>query len=110
MLVVQPAIYCNLACGYCYLATTNDRRRMRLETVAAIGRFLRGVRPAERPLPMVWHAGEPLIAGTNFYEAAFQILAEMENCPPLQHTMQTNATLVDDRWCQLFARWVFRSA
>jgi uncharacterized protein len=105
MLVVQPATYCNLACRYCYLPTTNERQRMRLETVAAIGRFLRHVDVAENPLPVVWHAGEPLIAGADFYEAAFQILADTDGCPPLQHMIQTNATLINERWCQLFSEW-----
>jgi uncharacterized protein len=105
MLVVQPATYCNLACTYCYLPTTNERRQMRLDTVAAIGRFLRDVKVAEDPLPVVWHAGEPLIAREDFYEAAFQILADTDGCPPLQHKIQTNATLINDRWCQLFSKW-----
>src|SRR6266511_3854013 len=105
MLVVQPATYCNIACRYCYLTTTNERRRMRLETVAAIGRFLRDVEVAENPLPVVWHAGEPLIARPDFYEAAFQTLADTDGCPPLQHMIQTNGTLIDDRWCQLFSKW-----
>jgi uncharacterized protein len=78
---------------------------MQFETVAAIGRFLRHVDVAEEPLPVAWHAGEPLIARADFYKTAFQILADTDGCPPLKHMIQTNGTLINDRWCQLFSEW-----
>lgn len=56
-------------------------------------------------LTVVWHAGEPLAMPQGFYEEAFRVLQEVlgQNCT-LNHSIQTNATLIDDRWCDLFRR------
>lgn len=105
LLILQPTSYCNIGCSYCYLAERHLRRRLSLSTVHAVSQFLRGVEIAEEPLTVLWHAGEPLTVRQDFYESAFRILAESPGCPPLRHTIQTNATLIDEKWCELFARW-----
>lgn len=50
-----------------------------------------------------WHAGEPLILGPAFYR---DVIARIERwCPPhvtVSHSLQTNATLIDNDWCSLF--------
>jgi len=78
---------------------------MTLETVSAVAKFLRTIDVAVSPLPVAWHAGEPLLVRPQFYNAAFQILSSTVGCPPLQHTLQTNGTLVTDQWCELFLKW-----
>lgn len=105
LLILQPTSYCNINCSYCYLADRHRRQRMSLSTVRAVGRFLRGVEVAEKPLTVLWHAGEPLTVRREFYENAFHILAESLDCPPVRHVIQTNATLIDNQWCELFSRW-----
>ncbi|TQM85228.1 uncharacterized protein FHX81_7703 [Saccharothrix saharensis] len=105
LLVLQPTGFCNINCRYCYLADRQARRKMRTSTVRALGRFLGTIQVAEKPLTVSWHAGEPLTAGRDFYESAFSILAESPDCPPLRHTIQTNATLINNQWCELFTRW-----
>jgi uncharacterized protein len=54
---------------------------------------------------VVWHAGEPLVLPPAYYEEAFAVLEDVlgGRCE-LWHSIQTNATLIDDRWCELFAR------
>lgn len=105
LVVLQPTTYCNLRCSYCYLPLTAQRRRMDLATVAAVGRFLGGIEVSAVPLTVSWHSGEPLTVGVDFYRAAVQTLRDAPGCPPLRHTVQTNATLVDDRWCAFFVEW-----
>lgn len=105
LVVLQPTTYCNLDCSYCYLPLTSLRRRMDLETVAAIGRFLAQLEAHELPLTISWHSGEPLTVGPAFYRAAFETLQSTPGCPDLRHSVQTNGTLIDDRWCELFAQW-----
>ena len=47
---------------------------------------------------VVWHGGEPLAAGRDHLAALFAPFgAEVE------HHLQTNATLIDDAWCDFFA-------
>lgn len=105
LVVLQPTTYCNLRCSYCYLPFTARRQRMDLDTVKAIGRFLAQLDAEVAPLTVSWHSGEPLTVGPGFYREAFGVLRDTPGCPPLRHTVQTNATLLDDRWCDLFAEW-----
>ncbi|MFC9251761.1 cyclophane-forming radical SAM/SPASM peptide maturase GrrM/OscB [Amycolatopsis thailandensis] len=107
LVIVQPTSFCNINCQYCYLfdSERRSRSRMSLDTVRAVGRFLSGVKPAGRVLNLSWHAGEPLSVPPEFYESAFKILSETADCPAIAHSLQTNATLVNDRWADLLSRW-----
>lgn len=56
-------------------------------------------------LTIVWHAGEPLAMPTSFYEDAIAILHEVIGpLSQISHSIQTNATLINDTWCALFKR------
>jgi len=105
LLVIQPTPFCNIDCDYCYLGNRADRSRMTIETLQAIARFLRDIRLARNPLPVVWHAGEPLTAPIPFYERAFQCLIEDIEPIPLQHNFQTNGTIINDAWCAFINKW-----
>jgi uncharacterized protein len=74
-------------------------------TVKAIARFLRGLHLRDPQLSVVWHAGEPLTAPIDFYEAAFQALQSDAAPMGFCHHFQTNGTLINDGWCALFKRW-----
>lgn len=105
LLVVQPTTFCNIDCRYCYLSQRGEHHRMSEDTLRAVARFVRNIPLRDPRLALVWHAGEPLTLPPSFYEAAFGIL-ESEAMPvEIEHHIQTNATLIDDRWCGLFKRW-----
>jgi uncharacterized protein len=103
LLVLQGTPFCNLDCTYCYLPNRSDRRRMPIATVHdAVAWVFRETRPAD-PLSLVWHAGEPLTLPIDWYREAFA--AAKAAAPPaarLRHHFQTNATLLEDRWCDFF--------
>jgi uncharacterized protein len=80
---------------------------MSIDTVEATARFLATVPLARNPLPILWHAGEPLVTRLHFYEEAFQLIDSLAPAP-VAHHFQTNATLIDDAWCDLFRRWQVR--
>ena len=62
-----------------------------------------------QPLVIAWHAGEPLTVPTAFYESAFTLLARMAPSGfQIEHWFQTNATLIDQKWCEFFDRWNVR--
>src|SRR5262245_51121974 len=55
---------------------------------------------ARTPFTVAWHAGEPLVLRPDFYTAAFEVAARHNaESVPLVHSFQTNATLVDQAWC-----------
>jgi uncharacterized protein len=56
-------------------------------------------------LRIAWHAGEPLAAGAEFYRRAFGCIeSAVDGRCPVHHSVQTNAMLIDQEWCDLFAR------
>jgi len=61
---------------------------------------------ASRYLTVIWHAGEPLVVGLDFFRAAFDTIARLT--PPeieLRHSINTNGILISDEWCELFNVW-----
>jgi uncharacterized protein len=60
---------------------------------------------AREPFTLLWHAGEPLVLPVSFYETAAELLHRHNaaNVPILQ-SFQTNATLLDARWCEFLRR------
>jgi uncharacterized protein len=64
---------------------------------------------AADPLTLFWHAGEPLTLRPEWYECAIAEAAAAVSSPArIEHRLQTNATLIDDRWCTLFLMHKFR--
>jgi uncharacterized protein len=105
LVVIQPTPFCNIDCSYCYLSNRSDKKQISLDTIKAIAEYLRDVTVARPPLDVCWHAGEPLIVPISFYELAFQCFAGTSGAPPVRYLFQTNATLINDEWCEFFKRW-----
>jgi uncharacterized protein len=57
-------------------------------------------------IDVIWHSGEPLMAGKKFFERAMaSFTRNSSSVRQINHFIQTNATLVDAEWCELFLRW-----
>lgn len=105
LLVVQPTPFCNLDCSYCYLPDRLDKRKIKLETLEKIFNWAFSSGLIRQPFTLLWHAGEPMVLPASFYEQATQVL---ERCNTsgfaVTQSLQTNATLVDDAWCDFIKR------
>lgn len=105
LLILQPTPFCNIHCDYCYLPNRDSTVRMSLDTVCQAARRLVDDQLVGAELTVVWHAGEPLVMPPSFYDEAIPLLAELlGGICHVSHSIQTNATLIDDNWCQLFQR------
>jgi len=105
LLILQPTPFCNIDCDYCYLPQRDSTARMSLDTVRLAAERLRDDGLAGPELTVVWHAGEPLAMPIAFYDDAAAVLNEvLAPACVVTHSIQTNATLIDDRWCALFKR------
>jgi uncharacterized protein len=57
---------------------------------------------------IAWQGGEPTLMGVDFFRRAVAIAEEMKRPGvTLEHTIQTNGTLLDDEWAALFAEHRF---
>jgi uncharacterized protein len=95
--VMQPTTLCNLDCSYCYLPFRSDDRRMPVEVAEAVAASVDAFARTGR-FSVVWHGGEPLAAGREHLAALFAPFGA-----GVEHHVQTNATLIDDAWCEFFA-------
>lgn len=105
LLVLQPTPFCNINCSYCYLPDRQSTRRMSAETLDRSLQWVFASGLAREPFILLWHAGEPLVLPIEFYESAGQMLRRhnVQGIPVLE-SFQTNATLIDDAWCEYFKR------
>lgn len=109
LVVVQPTSLCNLDCSYCYLPDRQKKHIFDLKLLPIlIERILES--PFVGPeFSLVWHAGEPLTLPTSWYDEATTII---HNCLDhygardiqIDQHVQTNATLINDEWCECFRR------
>src|SRR5687768_2682217 len=95
--VLQPTTLCNLDCTYCYLPFRARDERMTVDVARSVAESVNTWSARNDRFSVVWHGGEPLASGR-------QALAElMAPFAGVEHHIQTNATLIDDAWCEFFA-------
>jgi uncharacterized protein len=105
---------CNLHCSYCYYLE-KFRLFKRDSPVPMPDDLLelyirQHIEASTEPvISFSWHGGEPLLAGINFYK---KVLALQKKWKPagrkIINGVQTNGTLLDERWVEFFAEENFR--
>jgi uncharacterized protein len=103
---------CNLDCKYCFFLSKeslypDSKFRMAddlLETY--IRQLLQSHRAPE--VSVAWQGGEPTLMKLPFFRRSIE-LVERYRQPgqKIQHTIQTNGTILDDEWCALFKQHGF---
>ena len=79
---------------------------MSVETVEAVVDSLQRDALVSGPLLVNWHAGEPLVVRPAFYRDRLPVFdALAASGVVVTHSLQTNATLVTDEYCELFAQY-----
>jgi uncharacterized protein len=103
LLVIQPTSFCNLDCSYCYVPERTNKRLVELKHLRCLFDLIRRYSKQDT-LHILWHAGEPLAAGLNFYKEASALLnSYFQGGPSIRQSMQSNGVLVNDEWCKYFA-------
>jgi uncharacterized protein len=106
LVILQPTALCNLNCRYCYLPDRKDSGGMSDEVLQASARFVFACELSGGEVEFLWHAGEPLAAGLEFYKRAFALFAkEAPAGLRIRHVIQTNGTLLTRQWCELFSQY-----
>ncbi|MCR4342309.1 MAG: radical SAM protein [Patescibacteria group bacterium] len=108
--IIKPAgDYCNLRCGYCFY-NDKDQSTHSIMDFELLEKFLSEyILLFNENLSFIWHGGEPLLAGIPFFEEAVRIQSSnTRNGQKVQNFIQTNATLINDEWAELFKKYQFR--
>ncbi|MBR5483617.1 MAG: anaerobic sulfatase-maturation protein [Alistipes sp.] len=99
---------CNLQCSYCYYL---EKSRLydassQLMNDEMLELFVREYIHSQTTLEVLftWHGGEPLLRPISFYERALELQRQYANGRRIANCIQTNATLIDDEWCEFFRK------
>ncbi|MDB4874061.1 MAG: putative arylsulfatase regulatory protein [Gemmatimonadetes bacterium] len=95
---LQPTTLCNLDCRYCYLPLRKSTRTMPVAVAESVAAALVN---AGGPIRLVWHSGEPLACGVEHFRSLIAPFGPRTE-GVLSHSLQTNATLLSEPWCDLF--------
>ncbi len=107
LVIIQATSFCNLNCDYCYLPDRQLRNQLSMDLVEPIFRSIFTSPFVRDGFCVAWHAGEPLAVPISFYRTAFGLIDEASR--KYNHTqaavvqsLQTNATLITQAWCDFF--------
>ncbi|MFH1137107.1 MAG: anaerobic sulfatase maturase [Pseudomonadota bacterium] len=100
---------CNLQCRYCFYLEKktffpkDDNFRMSDEVLEAYTRQYIESQPGPA-VDFAWQGGEPTLPGIGFYRRALELQKKYNNGKRITNSLQTNGTLIDEAWCEFFAR------
>lgn len=99
--IIMPTKACNLACDYCYV-TEKPQGRMSYALVERILDQLLRHNDPEKPTRIIWHGGEPMLVGIDFYQYVTSLIRKRYPDYDIRHAIQTNGTLLTDEWADFF--------
>lgn len=94
---------CNLDCKYCYYLDKESIYGGREPKMGdeLLERYIRQYIEGNRvdTVTFTWHGGEPMLAGLEFYRRAVALQRKYARGKRIENSLQTNATLIDQEWC-----------
>ncbi len=109
LLAKPTGAICNLDCTYCFFLSKEELYagstfRMSESTLAQYVRQLMEAHADSDTVTVAWQGGEPTMMGLDFFRHAVDLVNRYRRPgQQVSHTIQTNATLLDDRWAEFFA-------
>ncbi len=104
---------CNLDCEYCFFLAKEalypgDRFRMSDALLDTYLRQLFEAHDGATEVTVAWQGGEPTLMGVGFFRRVVERVEQYRRPgQQVHHTIQTNATLLTDAWCELLAEHDF---
>lgn len=96
---------CNLRCFYCYYNSIDQKfSKESVMPYSVLEKFISEYLSIfDGEVTFLWHGGEPLLAGIEFYEAALYYEAKYAHkTHSIINEIQTNGTLINKEWSSFF--------
>lgn len=109
--MIKPASSaCNLRCKYCFYHDVAENRELPFKgmmTTAVLEEILQKAFAFAdgADVMLSFQGGEPLLRGKAFFKAFFHMLDRINvRRSPVYLGLQTNGTLIDEEWCDIFKK------
>lgn len=101
--------FCNLRCRYCFYHTRDQSIPHRMSDWLLEKFIAEYMELFPGRLYFIWHGGEPLLAGLQFFEKVVELQKKYrKEGQTVENAIQTNATLINDEWAEFFKVHNFR--
>lgn len=106
--MLKPAgSLCNLRCKYCYYLEKNalyTEQKNHVISDEMLDKFILEYIEAQTSPDVLfcWHGGETLMRPISFYRRAIELQRKYARGRRIDNTIQTNATMLTDEWCEFF--------
>jgi uncharacterized protein len=107
VLIKPTGAICNLDCKYCFFLSkemlyTGSRFRLAEDLLTIyLKQLLKSHRAPD--VDVAWQGGEPTLMGLDFFQRSVELVNKLKRPDQkIQYTIQTNGTLLDDKWCAFF--------
>ncbi len=103
---------CNLSCRYCFyreketLYPGNRTPKDWIMPDSILEEFIRQYIASQstQVVSFAWQGGEPTLLELDRFRKAVELQNKYANGKRIENALQTNGVLLDDRWCEFFAR------
>lgn len=96
---------CNLKCMYCYYNNSDQKyNKHTIMSTEILESFIKQYLSIyDGKIEFMWHGGEPLLAGKEFYFKALEFQEKYKTSShKIENNIQTNGTLIDKEWASFF--------
>lgn len=94
MLIIKVTHKCNMRCAYCYdsYSPASNDKIVNIAFIQTVLHWLKGYTDNSGidAVDFVWHGGEPLLAGRNFYEKVYKMQQDILDGLVFSNGIQTN--------------------
>jgi len=113
-IVLKITECCNIACRYCYYfrgGNTDFEEKpkvIRKDTIYSLSNFFKEAILTNKIklLRIDFHGGEPLMMGKKRFVEMVEIFnSELSQLVILEYVLQSNGTLIDDEWIEIFSKY-----
>ena len=97
----MPTDACNMACIYCY----HEPHFFDIEKISykTLDHIMRISIPYYKKINFIWHGGEPLLMGIDFYKKAVELENKYNiNDSLITNSIQTNLTFLNEDFADFF--------